>query len=339
MSILILKEVKDFFKSKATALYFLFLSLLVGYSFYSAIDLYSKASIAAVDNPLYATGFEPTMGVFVPTFGALFIAISLVSPFMFINLISIEKRLNTIFLAVQYPFSFFKFYLSKVIAGIFILLISLSVMLGSLFLWDFYGGHISIAEISLLFSGYFLYGMFALGVSFFSASIFRDNAQASVFSLGIIMFSWFLDFGKEMKIIPFMKDFVSITYHLKNFENGILCMQSVIYILSLTLFFLYLAYVFFNFTLRHRLQYIMAGMLIFILINYVGTGLQSYDLSENKKNSFSKEKNELIRKLSDLKIKIYLEPTDSRAKDYQNGFLKKLRLIKKDVKIEYMERI
>ena len=71
----------------------------------------------------------------------------------------------------------------------------------------------------------------------------------------------------------------------------------------------------------------------------MGTGLQSYDLSENKKNSFSKEKNELIRKLSDLKIKIYLEPTDSRAKDYQNGFLKKLRLIKKDVKIEYMERI
>jgi ABC-type transport system involved in multi-copper enzyme maturation permease subunit len=333
---LLLKEIKDFFKSKTILIYFILLFAIVSYGFYSAIDLYSKASVAAFNNPLYAAGFEPVIGVFVPTFGGFFIILSLILPFLLIQSINNEKRYNTIPLIAQFPRSLCSVFSIKILSAIMIILVSILFITPILLFWHLFGGHIPWEEILLMIFGYFLYALFVLAVSFFSASIFQTSSQASIFTLSFIMLSWFIDFGKEMNISPIIKKFSSwtITTQLKYFEEGILSFQSILYFCLLFSFFTLLAYLFFDFSIKNRIKKVLIIILVHSVIFYFISTLETkYDITESKRNSFSIAKNLFIKKLPQIKIKIYLEPSDSRYKDYENDFLKKLKLVKTDIKI------
>ena len=66
--VLMEKEIRDLFFSRTSLLVFLIVCFITGYSFYTALTLYSTASASALSNPLYAAGFEPVPGVFVPTY-------------------------------------------------------------------------------------------------------------------------------------------------------------------------------------------------------------------------------------------------------------------------------
>jgi len=234
-SVLISKEVKEIFRSRTTLIYFFLLFSLIAYSFYSAVDLYSKASVAAIGNPLYATGFEPVPGVFAPTFGGLFIIFSLFAPFLLVRSVGEEKKNNTLSMLFQLPCSLRSLFLTKLLAASILILVSILFLVPLLLFWNFLGGHIPWNEMFLLMFGYFLYGLFIVSVSFFSASIFRSGSQASVFSLAVIMFSWFVDFGKEMNIIPLLNSLSdwTITKQLKVFESGILSINTILYFLLL----------------------------------------------------------------------------------------------------------
>ena len=337
---LLQKELKDFFKSKTVLIYFLLLFILIAYSFYSAVDLYSKASVSAIGNPLYATGFEPCPGIFVPTFGGLFIILSLIAPFMFVQSVINEKKNNTIAVLAQLPFSLNFLFFMKFLAATIVLLLSFVVVSPLFFWWHFLGGHIPIAENLLLLSGYFLYGMFVISVSFFSASVFRENAPASIFTLAIVIFPWFVDFGREMNILSFFNVISrwTVTNQLKFFENGILSLQAIFFFALLILLFTFSALWLFNFNIRNKLKPLSVTLFTFAIFFVLNTGIYSdFDMSESRKNSFSMPETEFLKKLPPLEITIYLAPTDSRTKDYENDFLKKLKMVKHDVSVRFAE--
>ncbi len=332
------KEIKEIFRNRTTLIYFFLLFSIIAYSFYSAVDLYSKASVAAVGNPLYATGFEPIQGVFVPTFGGLFIVFSLFAPFILIRPVSDEKKFNMLPLLVQLPYSISRIFAVKFIAALALIIVSVFAFIPLLFFWNYLGGHIPWNEIMLLISGYFLYGMFVVSVSFFSASVFSSGSQASVFSLGVIMFSWFVDFGKEMNVIPVLNSFSdwTTTKQLKVFESGIFSVQSVLYFAVLSLFFILLAYQFFNINIKRRSTPVLTVVLISIVLIGVSVNVRlSTDVTESRKNSFSSAESGFLKKLPGIDIEVYLEPTDGRFRDYENDFFKKLRLVKSDVAIRF----
>ncbi len=338
MFTLIRKEIKDILKTKAAVIYFLLLFLIIAYSFFSAVDLYSKASVSAVSNPLYAAGFEPVFGVFVPTFGGLFMVFSLIAPFLFVRLIGKEKEDNTIPLLLQFPFSIKEIFLYKSVAGFFVVVISILIVCPVFVIWYFLGGFIPIMETVLLIFGYLLYGFLVLSVSVFASVIFNESSNASVFALWIIISSWFVDFGKDMNIIPFagVISKFSLTATLKVFENGILSVFSVLYLLLLSVLFLILGYIYFNLNIVNKLKYVIVSILLFVLSVVFAYQFQvQYDLTMSKKHSFSYEKTNFLKKIGKLKIKVYMEPTDSRYKDYENDFLKKLKLVKRNVVITF----
>ncbi len=337
---LILKEVKEIFRNRTTLIYFFLLFAVIAYSFYSAVDLYSKASVAAIGNPLYATGFEPVPGVFVPTFGGLFIIFSLIAPFLLIRSVSEEKKNNTLPLLIQLPYSLRSLFLTKLLAASMLILVSIIFFIPLLLFWNFMGGHIPWSEIILLMSGYFLYGLFVISVSFFSASIFRSNSQASIFSLAVIMFSWFVDFGKEMNIIPMLNSLSgwTTTKQLKVFESGILSINSILYFILLSSFFSALAYFFFNINIRNRIRHVITIFLICFVLFGLALNVQlKMDISESRKNSFSANETAFLKKSPPIDIEIYLEQTDGRFKDYKSDFVKKLELIKNDISIHFAE--
>ncbi len=338
--LLIEKEIKDLLKSKSFLLYSFILFYITAYSFYSAVDLYSKASMAAINNPLYATGFEPVAGVFVPTFGGLFIVLSLFSPFVLIRIFGIEKSNNTISLVRQIDFSETEIFLSKLSSGLFFILLSLIAFLPLLIIWKTIGGHLPKVELFLLFFGYLLYGTFVVSISIFSSVIMKTTAQASIFAIALIVFSWFLDFGKDMHIFSYL-DKISdwtVTSQLKEFESGIFSLQAVFYFLILSSFILLLSFVAFNINLRRKVKLSALLTIFFILLFFFNTLYQyKRDLTESGKHSFSYEETVFLKKLPEIKIKVFLEPTDSRYRDYENDFLKKLKMVKTDVKINFAE--
>ena len=80
-----MKEMRDALSGRALWTMLFILCPLVGYSFFQAIALYGEASASARDSPVLASGLSPLDGVLVPSFGALYLAVTLLFPFVAIR--------------------------------------------------------------------------------------------------------------------------------------------------------------------------------------------------------------------------------------------------------------
>ncbi len=338
--LLILKEIKDVFHSKSGIVFLILSSIIIGNSFFTAVDLYSKASIAAINNPLYATGFEPVPGVFRPTYGAIFVLFSILLPFVIIPVISNEKKYNTITLLLQFPFSFSEILSAKIIASIVFVISTLILIVPSLILWKIYGGHLPIAEIYTLTLGYLLYGITIISISLCYASLFENTSTAAILSIATILTSWIIDFTKDTnssKVILLFSKY-TMTKMLKLFEDGILSLGAILYFIIVSIFFCTLCYITFRFDIKNKWKYILSITFIFLFAiilskkNYI-----NWDITESHKNSFPAKITEALKKAPPIVIEVYLRKTDSRYKDFENDFLKKLTLIRPDTQIHYID--
>ncbi len=338
-SLLVFKEIKEIFFSKTTMLFLMILSFMTGYSFYSAVALYSKASMSAIDNPLYAAGFEPVSGIFVPTWGGVFVLFSLFLPFVIIPVIVLEKERNTLVMLLQIPFTMNEILLSKIIASVLLLLFIFLSMTPALFIWWVCGGHIPWGELVLLQAGYLLYGLCIIAVSMCSASLFKNTASASIFSILLITLSWIVDFGKDMNISPLIVHLSHWTtsHTLKFFEQGIFSLSAVLYFLILFVVFMSLSRSFLDVSVN--VKWLFSSLLIILS---TGILIISYfhfnaDMTESHRNSFPTHITAALKKIPPLEIDVYLERTDSRFKDYEESFLNRLRLIKKDITLHIIQ--
>ncbi len=331
------KEIKELLRSKTTVFYFIILSTLLAYSFYTAVDLYSKASLTAIKNPIYATGFEPVQGVFKPSLGAIFIMFSMLSPFVFTLPISKEKRGKTIYLLLQLKNTPLNIFLAKYFSGVFIVFLSLFFVVPEVFFWKLFGGHIPSVELALILLGYFLFGLTILSFSYLSSSIFESKTTSVMVAFAFSISSWFIDFGKEMYIHPVFEKLSqwTLTSRLDEFEKGILSTGAVSYFILLSFSFTFVAYIFFSPDLRGKIKKAFLIIVLFAIVLPLLLPDFLFDLSESGKNSFSREKVEFLKSIPELKIKVFLEPTDSRYRDYENDFLRKLKVSGKKFTLEF----
>src|SRR5438128_9455778 len=89
---LLAKELREAASGRALWTMLLILCPLVGYSFFQAVSLYGEASSAARDQPILASGLSPLDGVLVPTFGAFYVTVTLLFPFVAIRVLGREKE-------------------------------------------------------------------------------------------------------------------------------------------------------------------------------------------------------------------------------------------------------
>jgi ABC-type transport system involved in multi-copper enzyme maturation permease subunit len=333
--LLLHKELKEYFGARSVLVFLLLLSFFIGYSFITAVQLYSEQSLAAVDNPIYATGFEPCSGIFVPTFGGVFLLFSLFLPFVFIRSVYEEKKNNTIAMLRQMPYPSFLIILSKTVASCFLILCMGFILMPTLILWHSMGGHLPVSEIVLLFLGYGLYGLFIIGVSFFSASIFSSAANASIGALVLIIISWIIDFSKDSQVSPIINIFAkwTVTSNLKIFEHGIFSFSSLAYFIILSLLFIIFSDFFLTSFNSIRYVKIITVLFVFFILFYFITFISfNRDLTESCRNSFSPNVADALKKLPAFQLDIYLRKEDSRFKDFENTFLRKLHLLRNDIK-------
>ena len=128
----------------------------------------------------------------------------------------------------------------------------------------------------------------------------------------------------------------SVTSILKYFENGIFSIDAIIYFATIILIPVFLTRAFID--IRMNKKYIFISLAI-LVSGVTAINLVDYnsDITESRRNSFSPEINKLLKKIHSIEIDIYLRRTDSRYKDYENSFLKKLKLVKNNVKVEFIK--
>ena len=220
MSPLLVKELRDALSGRALWTMLFILCPLVGYSFFQAVALYSEASASARDSPVLASGLSPFDGVLVPSFGALYLAVTLLFPFVAIRTLGHEKETGALRLLVQLPYRVPTLIVAKVAAISIAWLISIIPLVSVLIIWIVLGGHLYAPETLNLLLGHLLYGLLVGAIALFAAAISESAATAAIIALAFTIGSWVLDFGLAGQ--PGLLEWISrlsLTQTLRSFEQ------------------------------------------------------------------------------------------------------------------------
>ena len=335
---LLVKGVGELLSGRALWTMLLMLCPLVGYGFFQAVALYSEASGAARDQPVLATSLSPLDGIIVPTFGAFYVAVTLLFPFVAIRALGNEKETGALKLLVQLPYQIPTLVAAKLAAISVAWLIGLIPVATALLLWLWFGGHLNPLETSNLFLGHLLYGILIGAIALFAAAISDSSATAAIVTLSFTIGSWVLDFALagQSGTLGWISR-LSLTQALRTFEQGLFSAALVLGMCAAIAGFAALAAIWLHpgTSLHKRLTLtILCVGLAGVLLAVVTQLRRSSDVSEDKRNSFPAADQRALAGLKEpLIITVHLAPEDPRYVDLQRNVLSKLERIVPNVMI------
>lgn len=317
-------------------------TLLSGYSYVQAVQFYGQASQAAEKSPELGQGLSPLDGVFVPTFGGLYLISTLLYPFVVIRTLGAEKQSGALQLLLQLPYSLADLLGAKLAAAVAAWAMLGSPCLVAIALWAFQGGHVGASETANLMLGHFLFALVIAGISLTAAAAARTAASASIAAIGVSLGFWVLDFAAT-GVNGLLKDLSawSLTRMLKSFEAGIFSIGLVLAALCATLGSTALAGVWLRADWSQTKK--LANSLLVISLTALAAAGSDHvrvygDATEDRRNSFSPDDEALLRTLNErLTIRVYLAPSDPRVYDLERNILGKLRRTVRHVSVMYQD--
>jgi ABC-type transport system involved in multi-copper enzyme maturation permease subunit len=335
---LLAKELREVFNGRALWTMLLLLCPLVGYSFFQAAALYSEASAAARDAPAMASGLSPLDGVLVPTFGAFYVAVTLLFPFVAIRVLGREKETGVLNLLVQLPYRPATLIAAKMAAIATAWLIALIPALSTLALWEMLGGHLSAPETINLLGGHLFYGLLVGAIALFSAAISDSAPTAAIVTLSFTIGSWVLDFALagQPGVLGLVSR-LSLTQTLRTFEQGLLSAGLVVGIAVAIAGFCVLAVIWLHPGVQLRAKLVRslacaAGMAALLVL--AAQIRLSADVAQDRRNSFpAADQRELATLREPLAITVHLAPEDPRYTDLRRNVLAKLERVMPHVSI------
>ena len=325
------KEIAELAASRAFWLLLLIVGLLTGQSFITAMNAYAEASGIGGGPAALAQGLSPLDGILTPTLGAYDLAITLLFPFVAIRLIASEKSSDALKLMLQWPASIERQIFAKVIALIGAWIVSLVPFFIALAMWRGYGGHLHAVEVLNLLAGYTLRFLLTAAIAMAAAALMSGAANAAIVVLGFTIGTWALDFIAAGRggIVQTLASFTP-TATLRGFERGLLRIDVVLVMLIVSIFGFALAANWFHLGRSIRARIAGTSVLLILAILAIGIVLMlvrfSFDLSENRRNSFSAADESALAHIGErLTITPFLSSEDPRMMDFENNVLVKLR--------------
>lgn len=293
-----------------------------------------------------AQGLSPLDGMLVPTFGAYDLAVTFLFPFVAIRLVASERESGASKLLAQAPIPLAGRMAVK--GGVLLLgwLLAWIPALLALLLWRSCGGHLAFAESANLGLGHLLHALLAAGVAMAAASVSRGGASAAIATLGFTVGTWALDFvaaGREgwwARLAPFTP-----TAALRSFEHGELRLSVAGLLLAAGLAgFAFAALWLDPFrTLRRRAAgtFLLAAALAAAATLASGSA-RGWDLSEDRRNSFSRADEDLLRRTfgapggKELRVTAHLAAEDPRRADLERNVLAKLGRVVPGLRVDWV---
>ncbi len=230
---LVIKELREIVAGRALWVMLLLMCPLVGYSFFQAVSLYGEASAAGLQSPVLAASLSPFDGVLVPSFGASYVAVTLLFPFVAIRVLGQEKETGALRLLVQLPYRPATLIGAKLVAVLAAWVLVSIPALATLAAWLSLGGHLALPETLNLVFGHLLYGLLVGTIALFAAALTDGSATAAIVALAFTIGSWVLDFTIAGR--PGILDWIarlSLTQTLRSFEQGVFSLGLVLGIVT-----------------------------------------------------------------------------------------------------------
>jgi len=316
---------------------------LAGHSFITAVDLYAEASGIAGGPSALAQGLSPLDGIFVPTFGAYDLAVTLLFPFVAIRVIAAERTSGAWKLMLQSPAGVPAMLFAKAVALLMAWLLAWIPGLIAVLFWKLYGGWIAIPETLNLLLGHLLRMILASGVAVAAAALANSAASAAIVTLGFTVGTWVLEFvaagrgGWLQKAASFTP-----ASALRIFEQGLFRLSTVTVTLLLGLAGFTLAAIWLRQGDAPRIRWIRTALAVAVFTMALYTASlprAAWDVSENRRNSFPEADEVALRRIRDpLLITVYLAAEDPRRLDLDRNILSKLERILPHVDIVYAAR-
>src|SRR6185369_1659029 len=142
---LLAKEFRELTASRAFWLLLVFVGLLVGHGFITAVGLYAEMSGSGGPAAL-PQGLTSLDGVLVPTWGAYDLAATLLFPFVAIRMVSSEKESGALKLLLQLPGTLASKPTAKALLVLFAWFIASVPGIVAVLLSRSYGGHVYAPE-------------------------------------------------------------------------------------------------------------------------------------------------------------------------------------------------
>ena len=338
--LLLTKEFRELFASRAFWIMLLIAGLLVGHAFITAVRLYAEMSGGGGGPAALPQGLTPLDGILVPTWGAYDLAATLLFPFVAIRLIAVERETGALKLLLQLPGATGGKVMAKAIVLLSAWLVSWIPGVVAIVLWKSYGGHVHSPETMNLLLGHLLRGLLSAGLAVAAGALAESAASAAIITLGLTVGAWALDFvaagrgGWLQQLAAYTP-----TAALRTFEQGLLRLNVVIVMLVLSCAGFGLAAIWLHTgrTLRSRLVAALILVAVVATLAWGGAKInKSWDVSENRRNSFSAEDEAVLKQVSQpLKITVFLSPEDPRLTDFEQNVLRKLRRVLTRLEVEY----
>ena len=335
---LLAKELCEIVGGRALWIMLLLLCPLVGFSFFQAVMLYGEASAGAQDAPVLARSLSPFDGILVPSFGAFYVGVTLLFPFVAIRALGQEKESGALRLLVQLPYPAPALIAGKLAAVAAAWAMCSVPALSTLVAWRLLGGHLAAAETLNLLLGHLLYGLLVGTIALAAAAVTESAATAAIVALAVTIGSWALDFTLAGR--PGLFAWIaaaSLTQTLHAFEQGVLSAGLVLGIAAAILGFAALAAVWLPPGVALRRKLLRSLACIAVIAAVLGAASQirfAVDVTEDRRNSFSRADERLLATLSGaLIVTIHLAPEDPRYVDVQRAVFSKLARVLPDLSI------
>ena len=338
---LLRKEWRELLASRAWWIFLLLMGPLVGVSFISAARIYAEASGLGGTAAGVGEAFSPLVGIWAPTFSACELAAAFLLPFVAIRLVAGDRQSGALKLELQHRMSAFTRMATKsavLMAGWWIALLAPAA---AVVLWKSYGGSIYFPELATVVFGHLLNAGLTIALASAAAAITEHPATAAIVTLAVTVGSWIINFiaavhgGWWERIAGYTP-----TAMVAEFQHALVRLDVVLTALVLICAGLALAaiWVRLGVAVRRRVHESIAVAVIAAAVIFACAFLRaSWDLSENRMNSFSREDERVLLGIqSPLRIEVHLAPEDPRRVDLEHRALSKLRRLMPKLRVDYV---
>jgi ABC-2 type transport system permease protein len=337
---LLAKEYRELVASRAWWVLLLAIGPLVGVTFIGAVRSYGELS--GLNGTAVGVGeaFSPLVGIWAPTFSACEVAAVFLLPFVAIKMVSGDRQSGALKIEMQHPMPA----IGRVAAKAMVLfagwlVVSLAPLV-AVALWTSYGGSVYAPELVAVIGGHLLNAGLTIAVAFAAAAVTEHPSTAAILTLSVTVGTWILNFvaaiqgGIWERIASYTPPAM-----VAEFQHGLIRLDAVLIAVALVLFGLGFSAVWLRtgIALRRRAQESVALAALGVLVLIAGSAAgASWDLSENRMNSFSEaDEHKLATIREPLGIEVHLAPEDPRRVDLDRRAIAKLRRVMPSVHVRY----
>ncbi|HYL15900.1 MAG TPA: hypothetical protein VEV41_22880 [Terriglobales bacterium] len=337
---LVEKEWRELLVSRAWWVLLIAIGPLVGVSFISAVRTYAEVSGLGGTAAGVGEALSPLVGVWAPTFSACELAAVFLLPFVGIRLVGGDRQSGALKLEAQHQMPA----VARVAAKALVLLagwvVALIAPIVAVSLWKIYGGNLYAPELVSVAIGHLLNAGLTIALAATAASMTEHPSTAAIVTLSVTVGTWIISFVAAVQggIWERMANYTP-TAMVAEFQHGLLRLDMMLIALTLIAGGLALsaAWMRIGVAVRRRVGESLAlGALAVLVAAACSRVNTTWDLSENRMNSFSEADEQALRKIqAHLRIEAHLAPEDPRRADLERQALSKLRRVMPDVQVEY----